>query len=193
MPEARQQDRNRRQDFRIVDVLHMREEPLSDQEFEDRKQRVGTSSHMGHRLRNMLPQDVDVERLLQHGDVSSEFARAIEALDTKLNYLISVNMLNEAERHQLRERTVDISTTGMSFFSDEPYHAGQALQIALVVPTAPPQMMDLLAEVKWVRHEDGRQRMGLGFCFRSAEERDGVARYVFRRHREMIRLQENDD
>lgn len=192
MSDARQSP-NRREDFRIVDVLHMREELLSEEEFEARKHRMGMASRMSSKLRDMLPRDVDVEQLLQHGDVSSELVRAIEALDAKLNYLISVSMLNEAEQHHLQERTVDISTTGMSFFSDQPHTAGQLLQIVLVVPTAPPQMMELLAEVKWVREEEGRPRVGIAFCFRSMEERDGVARYVFRRHREMIRLQDDQD
>ena len=188
MPNERQQ--NRREDFRVVDVLHMREEPLSADEVETRKQRLGMPSRLSHALRGMLPKNVDVEQLLQHGEASSELVHAIEALDTKLNYLISVSMLNEADRHQLKERTVDISSTGMSFFSDIPHQVGQPLQVDLVVPTSPPQMMELLAEVKWVREEDGRPRVGISFCFRSAEERDSVARYVFRRHREMIRLQE---
>jgi c-di-GMP-binding flagellar brake protein YcgR len=90
----------------------------------------------------------------------------------------------------MKETTVNVSSTGMSFFSDQPHTVGDYLHVDLVVPTAPPQMMDLLAEVKWARHEEGQRRIGIGFCFRSMEERDSLARYVFRRHREMIRLQE---
>lgn len=191
MPDARKQ--NRREDFRIIDVLHMRDELLSQDEFESRRQQMGMPSRISSTLRQMLPQSVDVDQLLQHGEICNDLVRAIESLDNKLNYLITVNMLNEAERHHLKERTVDISTTGMCFYSDEPYRPGQFLQIELVVPMAPPQMMALLAEIKWVRKEKGRPRIGISFRFRSMEERDGVARYVFRRHREMIRLQDEDD
>jgi len=189
MPDASPE--NRREDFRIVDVLYMREEPLSASEFEARKQAMDMPSRISSSLRNMLPRDVEVEQLLQHSDVPGELVRALETLDAKLNYLISVHMINEAERHRLQEHTIDISTTGMSFFSEHLLQAGQAMQVVLVVPTAPLQIMELLAEVKWVRQEeDGRPRVGVAFCFRNMEERDGVARYVFRRHREMIRLQE---
>ncbi len=188
MPDEHQH--NRREDFRIVDVLFMREQQLSDAEMEARKKGMSMSSRLSNVLHSMLPMHVELKHAFQHGDEPTGLISAIEVLDAKLNYLVGISMLNEAESHQMKETTVNVSSTGMSFFSDQPHKVGDYLHVVLVVPTAPPQMMDLLAEVKWARHEEGQRRVGIGFCFRSMEERDSLARYVFRRHREMIRLQE---
>jgi PilZ domain len=187
-----QDQRNRREDFRIDDVMHMRDEPLSVAEFESRKKRIGVRSRMSSTLRNLLAHDVDVEQVMKQAEVPDELVQAIEALDSKLNYLISMNMLNEADRDQLEEREVNVSTTGMSFFTDLPHKVGEPMQITLVIPTFPPQMMELLAEVKWVKpRKSACPQIGVNFFFRSLEEQDSIARYVFKRHREMIRLEEH--
>jgi len=193
MPDESQ--RNRREDFRIDDVLQMRDDPLSVAEFESRKKRIGVRSRMSSALRDLLARnvgrDVDVDHVMKQAEIPDELVQAIEALDSKLNYLISMNMLNEADRDQLEEREVNVSTTGMSFFTDLPHKVGEPMQITLVIPTFPPQMMELLAEVKWVKpRKSGRPQIGVNFFFRSLEEEESIARYVFKRHREMIRDEE---
>jgi len=184
-------ERNRREGFRIDDILYMRDEPLSSAEFELRKKHIGVRSRMSSAMRNLPAHDVDVEHVMQHAEVPVELVRAIKSMDSKLNYLIGMHMLNEADRDHLEEREVDISMTGMSFMTQLSHKAGDPVQITLVIPTFPPQIMEMLAEVRWTKSgTGGRSQVGASFFFRSMEEEDSIARYVFRRQREMVRVEE---
>jgi len=183
---------NRRQDFRVDDVIPMNDQPLSTEEFEIRKNHVGIRSRQSAMLREMVGQDIFSNEL--RGKLNSEMAQAMEALDSKLNYLIGVNMLNDANRSDLKDRTVNLSITGASFVSDERYRQGDPVFVTLMLPAFPPTVLELLGEVMWSRKTpDGRPYVGVHFIFRCDEEEDTLAKYVFRRHREMIRLRHKEE
>ncbi len=180
---------NRRQAFRINDLLPMRDRPLSTQAFEEAKRRIGVRSRQHARLREIVGREALAD-LDQHPVVSEQLARALEAIDAKLNYLIGMQMLHEAAQERLEERPVNLSATGCAFLSDELYRAGDPIEIVMMLPTFPPALVELIGEV--VRVEEapkGRWRVGVRFVFRSEEEETTLARYVFSRHREWIRLQ----
>lgn len=177
---------NRREDFRVDDVIPMRDTPMSTEEFEIKKTHVGIRSRQGAMLRNMIGQDIFSENSVTG---NSEMAKAVEALDAKLNYLIGVNMLNDANRSDLQERPVNLSVTGASFVSNERYRKGDPIAITLMLPAFPPTVLDLIGDVMWARPEgEGRALIGVRFFYRCEEEEDTIAKYVFKRDREMIRL-----
>ena len=189
MPDAAD---NRRQDFRVEDMIPWRDEPISDEECESRKKNVGIRSRQSSMLREMVGTD------LFSGDsrekLNSEVAQAMEALDAKLNYLIGVNMLNDANRSELTERPVNLSVTGASFVSDHVYHQGDSIFMTFMLPSFPPTVLELLGEVMWAKKtSDGKPFIGVHFVYRCDEEEDAVAKYVFRRHREMIRLRRQQE
>jgi len=189
MPDASD---NRRQDFRVEDMIPWRDEHISDEEFESRKKNIGIRSRQSSMLREMVGTD------LFSGDsrekLNSEVAQAMESLDAKLNYLIGINMLNDANRSELTERPVNLSVTGASFVSDHVYHKDDLIFMTLMLPSFPPTVLELLGEVMWARKtEDGKPFIGVRFVYRCDEEEDAVAKYVFRRHREMIRLRRQQE
>ncbi|MDX8392636.1 MAG: PilZ domain-containing protein [Mariprofundaceae bacterium] len=183
---------NRRQDFRVDDLLPMADKPIDRVIFENKKKQIGIRSRQSSLLRNMVGNDVfSSVASPQHED--SETSRALEALDAKLNYLIGVNMLNDANRNDLDERPVNISVTGISFSSREVYRIGDYMEVTLMLPALPPMVMELLGVVK--RAEPGpnkRVNVGVIFNFRCDDEQEQLARYVFRRHREVIRMETRD-
>ncbi len=185
-------DDNRRQDFRVEDILPWSDKLLSTEEFEIRKKHVGIRSRQSSMLRDMVGTD------LFAGDsrkkLNSEVAQAMEALDAKLNYLIGINTLNDANRSDLKERPINLSVTGVSFVSDERYRQGDPVFITMMLPTFPPMVLELLGEVMWAREtRERRPFIGVKFCYRCDEEEDSIAKYVFRRHREMIRLKKQEE
>jgi len=183
---------NRREDFRVDDIIPMDDSPLSTEEFEVRKNHVGIRSRQSSMLREMVGTDIFSNDL--RGKLNTDMANAMEALDSKLNYLIGVNMLNDANRSNLKERTVNLSLTGASFVSEERYRQGDPLAVTLMLPAFPPTVLELLGEVVWSRKTaDGKPFVGARFVFRCEEEEDTLAKYVFRRHREMIRLKKQDE
>jgi len=179
---------NRRRAFRVDDMLPMRDRPLSTQAFEDAKTKIGVRSRQHAMLRQMLGRDVFAE-LEQHPVVSEELAKALEVLDAKLNYLIGLHMLQDAAQGKLEERPVNLSATGCAFITDEMYRAGDPIEVVMMLPTFPPTILELIGEVAWAEQAPkGRWRVGVRFVFRSEEEEDALAKYVYRRHREWIRL-----
>lgn len=180
---------NRRQDFRVDDLLPMRDKPITAEAFEFEKKHIGIRSRQSALLRNMVGNDIftGVQAVNQE---DSEVARAFEALDAKLNYLIGVNMLNDANRNDLDERPVNISATGMSFVTRHAYNVGDHAEVTLMLPALPPMVMELLGTIcRADAASDGRFNVGLSFNFRCDDEQEQMARYVFRRHREMIRME----
>ncbi len=176
---------NKRQDFRVDDVIPVRDEPLDEAEFEAVRGRVGIRSRQSAMLQEMVGRDVFAG---EFDNVNPELAKAMEMLDAKLNYLIGVNMLNDASHGDLEERPVNLSVTGASLSSEHPYKPGDHLLLHMMLPSFPPTILDIPGEVAWARKEDtGRTVFGMKFLYRCDEEEDAVARYVFRRHREAIR------
>jgi len=183
-------DINRRQDFRVDDVIPMRDSPISTEEFEIKKTHVGIRSRQSSMLRDMMGKDIFADG---GGSGSGEMAKAVEALDAKLNYLIGVNMLNDANRSDLEDRPINLSVTGAAFVSKERYRTGDPVAVTLMLPAFPPTVLDLIGEVAWARpDEKGRPLIGVQFYYRCKEEEDAIAQYVFKRDREMIRLRNRE-
>jgi len=178
---------NRRQDFRVEDMLPWNDAPISLEEFEMRKKHVGIRSRQSSMLRDMVGTDLFAGD--SRNKLNSDVAQAMEALDAKLNYLIGINTLNDANRSDLNERAINLSVTGASFVSEQIYQQGEPVFMTMMLPSFPPLVLELLGEVMWVReNQHGRPLIGVKFFYRCDEEEDSIAKYVFRRHREMIRI-----
>lgn len=183
MPDS---DSNRRENFRVEDMVPMRDSPLSPEEYEMRKLHIGIRSRQGNMLRDMLGKDIFAEN---SAIANSEMAKAVEAIDAKLNYLIGVNTLNDANRSELEERPVNLSVTGASFVTSGEYKEGDPIAVTLMLPMFPPTVLDLVGEVVRVSAADkGQSEIGVRFSFRCEDEEETIAKYVFKRDREMIRL-----
>lgn len=182
-------DGNRRQDFRVDDLLPMQDRPLDDATYEYEKRHIGIRSRQSSLLRNMVGNDI-FANVVQGQSDGSDTSRALEALDAKLNYLIGVNMLNDANHNDLDERPVNISATGISFATSQTYALGNHLEVTLMLPALPPQVLGLIGTVRRIESAPrGQIYVGVGFTFRCNDEREQLASYVFRRHRELIRME----
>lgn len=164
---------------------------MSTEEYEIKKMHVGIRSRQGSMLRDMIGQDIFSENSAAG---NSEMAKAVEALDAKLNYLIGVNMLNDANRSELQDRPVNLSCTGASFVSNERYRKGDPIGVTLMLPAFPPTVLDLIGDVMWARPEgNGRALIGVRFFYRCEEEEETISKYVFKRDREIIRLKNRQE
>jgi len=186
MPESKSV--NQRLDFRQDDVIRMKAVRLTPEQYEAEIHRTGIRSLQSGMLRQLAGCDGTGETFGQQG-VNPEVARALGTLEAKLNYLIGVNLLQQTDLSELEDHLVNISTTGMRFSSDVRYKKGDHVLITVSLPVFPPVVMDLLARVVHVRNVDGGEfQTGVSFIYRSEEAEDTVTQYIFRRHREMIRL-----
>jgi len=174
-----------RQDFRVDDMIPICDEKMTREAFEISKSKVGIKSRQNSMLQTMVGRDLFGD---EHEGVSPEVSGALEALDAKLNYLIGVNMLNDASHSDMQEKAVNLSVSGASFVSENDYTVGDVAKITLMLPSFPPSTLELLAVLRRVDVVDGgRKRIGAQFYYRCDEEEDTIAKYVYRRHRESIR------
>lgn len=181
-------DQNRRQDFRIDDVLAMRDQLITKEEYDAQRKQPGIRSRQNAMLQDMVGRDILANDLKEA--LNLDLAKAIETLDAKLNYLIGVNMLNDANRSELKERPINLSVTGASFFSDTRYRERDFTQLSIMLPSFPPSILELIGTVTWVKQAPNKmQHVGVRFNFRSDDEESSIVKYVFQRHREHIRLQ----
>lgn len=175
-----------RQDFRVDDMIPISDEKMTQEAFEINKTKVGIKSRQSSMLQDMVGRDVFAGEA--HEGMNPDVAKVLESLDAKLNYLIGVNVLNDASHGELEERAVNLSVTGASFISSNQYAPGDNTMITLMLPSFPPSTLELLGTVKRVEMRDGdRQWIGVQFYYRCDEEEDSISKYVYRRHRETIR------
>jgi len=180
-------DQNRRQDFRIDDILPMQDTLLTKDEYEAQSEQIGIRSRQNSMLQEMVGRDIFSSGMKE--SLNHDMATAIESLDAKLNYLIGVNMLNDANRSELKERSVNLSVTGTSFFTKKSYKKGDFIKTTIMLPSFPPTILELVGMVTWVKQQNASAlHIGVRFNYRCDEEENSIAKYVFRRHRESIRL-----
>lgn len=184
MPDS--QSENQRLDFRQDDVIRMKAVRLQPEQYEAEMHRTGVRGMQPGMLQQLA--GCEGEGYNQPG-VSPDMARMLGMLEAKLNYLIGVNLLQQTDLSELEDQLVNISTTGMRFTSDERYKQGDHVLITVHLPVFPPVVLDLLARVVHSQAAGkGKYHTGVSFIYRSEEEEDTVTRYIFKRHREMIRV-----
>jgi len=181
-----------RQDFRIHDVIPLSDKRISAESFETNKRKIGVRSRQNGMLRQMVGKDIFAA---DREAMNPEMSQALEALDAKLNYLIGVNMLNDATRSDMQERPVNLSVTGISFVTENQYQLGDAMAIDLMLPSFPPSILELVGTVvrSPVNARGEKQEVGVKFYYRCDDEEDTIAKYVYRRHRETIRAENKNN
>ena len=179
---------SRREAFRQDELLPMREEMLTPEQFEAELNRTGIATQNSGLMEDLVNSDVmrDREGSLK---INPEIATALEALELKLNYLIAMNLEKTGEA-KYEQRLVNLSATGIGFTTTLPCNKGDHIMIRLNLPMFPPVRLDLLGEVMSVAAKQGKQggtRIGVSFIYRCAQEEEAVVRYLFKRQRERLR------
>jgi len=181
--------RNQRLDFRQEDVLRINDVLLSDEQYEAEKNRTGIRPHQPGLLQSLAGDDALSAEGGCQAHLNPEVAKAMELLEVKLNYLIGLNMQQQPDHADLTERTVNMSVSGMGFTTDTHYKVGDYLKITLSLPVSPPVILDILARtVRVEAMPGGGAKLGVSFIYRCEKEEDIVTKYIFRRHRESIRM-----
>jgi len=181
-------DRNRRQNFRQDDVLFMKEEVLSEDQFEVAKHHPGVDWRQAEVLQTLARTD-SLNRRDSYQDTNPELSTALELFEVKLNYLIGMNAAQQSDHSDLEERVVNISAMGMQFTTEEHYKQGERLKITLSLALFPPMILDVLAEIVRLKAvSNDKAKVGVLFLYRCEEEEEVVTRYVYKRQRETIRV-----
>lgn len=179
--------RDSREAFRQDEVLPMQEELLTPEQFNAEMNRTGIVSQNSGLIQELVNNDASPGH---YGTtLSPEIAGALETLELKLNYLITLQMEND-EDDEYDQRFVSLSASGIGFLTQEKCKKGDWLKVKLKLPLFPPLKLELLGKVVSAVSERGKQsgtRIGLSFLYRCEQEEDGIIKYLFKRQRERIR------
>jgi len=181
-------DTNRRMDFRQDTMLRITEEVLTPEAFEIEEKKSGAElyQYQASLAPGMAENDPLLGELVE--EVDSSVLQAIQALESKLNYLIGMTVLQEAGQDLPEERVVNISATGISFVSTASISVGNKLKISMILPLFPPVFVEILAEVVHIKKmTDGKNRVSTIFIFRGEYELQGITKYVFKLQRDKTR------
>lgn len=184
---SKHEGRSRREAFRQDEVLPMQEELLTPEQFDAEMNRTGMVSQHSSLMQDMINQDAGPGH---YGTVfSPEITGALENLEQKLNYLITMQMEND-EDEEYAQRLVSLSANGIGFTTQEKCKKGDWLKIRIKLPLFPPLRLELLGKVVSTVSQRGKQsgtRVGLSLLYRCEQEEDGIIKYLFKRQRERIR------
>lgn len=111
----------------------------------------------------------------------------LKMLNTKLDTLISMLVLQKEGFSSLSLADVNISGGGMSFVSREEYGRGEVLELKMMLPLLPPVALYAYGEVVKEEAEAGSRRIAVRFIAMDEKIRDEVVRFVFRRQRDLLR------
>jgi hypothetical protein len=180
--------KNKRAGFRIDDVLPVSIVSLTVEEYQCEKGLPGHGPFETTLVQDLLRCEV-AQSDGKAGQISSRLGRILEGIDSKLNYLVSVEMLRDIRRRGLKEVPVNFSVTGLRFRTRASYKQGAFIKISLMLPLLPPVSMELLADVQRVEPKgESYNEVAAMFRYRSREEENKVTQYVYKRQREMIRM-----
>ena len=181
--------KNKRAGFRIDDVLPVSIISLTNEEYQREKSLPGHGPFETTLVQDLLRREM-AQSSGKTGQMSSHLGRILEDIDSKLNYLVSVEILRDIRRRGLEDTPVNLSVTGLRFHTKESYKEGDYIKISLMLPLLPPVSMELIADVQRVEPRgESSNEVATTFRYRSREEENKVTQYVYKRQREMIRME----
>jgi hypothetical protein len=182
--------------LRVDGVVHLWHRVIDKSEFE----------HIKHRLLGRLWErfefDADGFGSYQSGPNLSSHALGLNPgtetmlanLDMKLTTVL--NLLISQEKRDLFSRKpvqVNISEEGLRFRTSEMLEEGTLLELKMILPILPLETMQILGEVIWRRRlwdsqaETEGFEVGVKYLIVHPDHCDQILKYVFKRHREILR------
>jgi len=110
----------------------------------------------------------------------------IQFIDAKLNLILQIIFENQKE-FQMPFELCWLSGGGISFVSHEKYSVGDTLELRILYPSYPPQILHLYGEVLRVEETEGNYSTALKFTLIDDLVRDKIVQLVFEKEREIIR------
>jgi hypothetical protein len=120
----------------------------------------------------------------------SLLSASIRTINAKLDAILNVLKLQQQDQPAPEPSPVNISGSGLRFYSGEAFAGGDLLEIILVLPSQPEVMFFVYGEV--IRSEPApcaRHNTCVNFTVIDEDIRAKIVKFVFERQRELIRKQ----
>jgi c-di-GMP-binding flagellar brake protein YcgR len=113
----------------------------------------------------------------------------LNMLNAKLDYLIRQSSPKREEVVLMTFEPLNISGSGMSLISHEPFGAGDILEIRMILQTYPSKVLYLYGETVRIEpspHKDGSYTVSVKFQGMNDEVRDEILKFDFKKHRKKL-------
>ena len=110
-------------------------------------------------------------------------------LNTKLEYLISMNSPKNENVVFMAFSPLNISGNGMSLMTKEPFNLGDVLEMRIVLQTYPPKILFLYGELVRIDTTPGETEtfiVGVKFLGMNEEVLQEITRFDYKKHRERL-------
>ena len=121
------------------------------------------------------------------GSKDEQFYRCLQLINNKLDFLIDQVFLKSAENPPRRDEILEISGSGLKFFSKAEIEAGALLKMNLILPGAFQFQIDLIAEVLRIEPSGEGRVMAAKIVEIDDAARDAIIKIVFHKQRQEIR------
>lgn len=129
----------------------------------------------------------DLQSLPEVAD--SELSECLKIINTKLDTIINMLTFQTRECCSLHLTCVNISAGGVRTVLTDAHRLGDFVEVKMMFPTLPYVVFYVYGDVvRCERLEDGRYQTSIEFTAIDEEIRDKIAKFVFERQREILRM-----
>jgi len=188
------QNAERRDYFRIVDTISLKYQPVAADSLDQKLERLESGQDTDFTVMSSLALVTqEMAGVLRKIETRSpDVARYLSALDRKIDLLGRALLAQASDLSEQPARPVNISASGMSFFSADPLAVGSMLELKLLLL---PSFAGVLTysevvscEQKDPRSENAGYRVRVNFTHLREADKDVLIKHVLHRQGEILRL-----
>ena len=179
---------NRREHFRVEMTVPVRWKVLTHNEIELVK------NGMGNALFKESGIPSPIESFLEEtakGSKDEQLFLALQLLNNKLDFIIDHLLSGPSNESTGHDKLMEISASGLKFFSEERFEEGTYLKMELIMPGIIQYNMELITEIIRSMKKDNQYVSAARIVHIKEDARDSIVKLVFQKQRMDIRSKKN--
>jgi c-di-GMP-binding flagellar brake protein YcgR len=175
---------NRRNHFRVEILVPVRWQILNNNEIEIFKNGGGDTLLKTEGLPNPIDDLIDQAT---PGSESEQLYQALKYINNKLDFIIEEQMSASIGKQSSQDDVIEISASGLKFFTKEKLDQGNLLKMSLILPGTFQYQMDFIARTMRIEKNAQGYVVAAKFLHISDDSRDSIINVVFQKQRLDIR------
>jgi len=183
--ESRESSIERREYFRVKDVLPIIVQKIED--LADKKSRVLTGYYSGLGMAHSTEEPPDAT-------ISPKLWKLLCDINSKIDLILDRLFGKNDETANAQVKEISLSASGINFHTQDEFSMGDLLEIKLFLPLHPPIWVVIYGNVTRISEVTNKEReLAIHFIGIEDEVRDMLSYYTIKRQREIIIKQRRQD
>ncbi len=177
-------DSNKREHFRVEMTVPVNWKILTDDEIKVLKNGMGATLFKQCGIPSPIDSFLEETTI---GSKEEQLFLALKLLNNKLDYLIEQVLSKSSGSSRNNNNIMEISASGVKFFSDEAFKEGTFLLMELILPGVTQYNMELITEILRVTKKKDKYVNAAHIVCMKDDARDSIIKLVFQKQRMDIR------